>query len=107
MPTFFRHGDLLLKPVDSIPTDAIKLGTHTLAEGEATGHHHTLTSGQVLVFAPATVTDDVAKYVEVQSPEAVLTHQEHGPITLPEGQYEMSIEREYSPLDKVIRQVLD
>ena len=38
----YRHGDLLLKRVEAIPADATQLNTLTLAEGEATGHHHTL-----------------------------------------------------------------
>jgi hypothetical protein len=107
MPEIIRHGDLLLMKVDSVPKDASVLNTLTLAEGEATGHHHTITSGQALIYAPATVTDDVAKYIEVKSKTAELTHQEHKPVELTQGAYKLSIEREYNPTDKVIRKVLD
>lgn len=107
MEKFLRHGDLLLTRVDSIPKDAKELPTLTLAEGEATGHHHTFSSGQVQLYAPSQVTEDVAKYIEVKTKEASLTHQEHKEIKVAQGTYKLSIEREYNPTDKVIRQVLD
>lgn len=107
MPEIYRHGDLLLTRVDSIPKNAVPLNSLTLAEGEVTGHHHTFTSGSVQLFAPALVTEDVQKYIEVKTKEASLTHQEHKKIDVPQGQYKMTVEREYSPVDKVIRQVLD
>jgi len=102
-----RHGDLLLKRVDVIPKDAKLINTLTLAEGEATGHHHTFTAGQVEISAPANVTEDVAKYIEVKSKSAELTHQEHAKINVGQGMWKLSIEREYNPTDKVVRQVLD
>ena len=40
-----RHGDLLIVRVDSIPEGATKRKGKTLAEGEATGHAHTLEAG--------------------------------------------------------------
>jgi hypothetical protein len=107
MPEIIRHGDLLLRKIDSIPKTAEVLNTLTLAEGEATGHHHTITSGQALIYAPAQVTDDIQKYVEVKTKTASLTHQEHKPVELSQGVYALSVEREYSPTDKVIRNVLD
>ena len=81
MPEIIRHGDLLLRKIDAVPKNAEVLQTLTLAEGEATGHHHTITSGQALIYAPAQVTDDIQKYVEVKTKEASLTHQEHKPVT--------------------------
>ncbi len=109
MPDIYRHGDLLARQVpNKIPAGATELPTQTLAEGEVTGHHHTFTSGQVVVFdAPANAGEGVVKYFQVKSKEATLNHQEHGPMTFPQGTYELSIEREYNPTDKVIRRVLD
>ena len=107
MPELIRHGDLLLTKIDSIPKNAEAVNTLTLAEGEATGHHHTITSGQCQIYAPAQVTEDVQKYIEVISKKASLTHQEHAAVNLTQGVYKLSIEREYNPTDKVIRKVLD
>jgi len=108
MPEIIRHGDLLLRKLEGgVPKSATALNTLTLAEGEATGHHHTITSGQAVIYAPASVTESVQKYIEVKSKKAELTHQEHKPVNLSQGVYGLSIEREYNPTDKVIRQVLD
>ena len=108
MPTnMFRHGDLLLRGISAVPKEATLLPTNTLAEGEVTGHNHSFTSGSVQVFAPSVKTENVAKYVQVISKEASLTHQEHKKIVIPQGVYKLTIEREYSPLDKVVRQVVD
>ena len=108
MPDIYRHGDLIANPVSAIPKGAVAEATRTLAEGEATGHHHTFTKGTVQVYtAPAKSGNGVVKYFEVKSKEATLNHQEHGPMTIKQGVYSLGIEREYSPVDKVIRQVLD
>jgi hypothetical protein len=108
MSDIYRHGDLLAEEVSAIPADAIETPSQTLAEGEVTGHHHTFVSGDVLVFnAPANSGEGVVKYFQIKSKEATLTHQEHGPMTMPQGTYALSIEREYNPTDKVVRQVLD
>ena len=106
---FYRHGDLIIKKVDVIPKGAVQTSSLTLAEGEVTGHHHTFTGGQVIVLdAPATSKgSEAVKYFEVKSKEATLTHAEHGPMNIPQGTYELQIEREYNPTDKVVRQVLD
>ena len=107
MDNIYRHGDVLIKEIDSIPKSAKKIAGATLAEGEVTGHHHTITSGTVQLYAPSTVTKDAVKYVKVTSKTAELTHQEHKPISLPQGTYAVTGEREYNPMDKVIRQVMD
>jgi len=106
MAEIYRHGDVLLTKIESIPKEAKKIAGATLALGEVTGHHHSFTSGTVQLYEPKTATDGV-KYVDVATKSASLTHQEHKEIRVPQGQYKMSIEREYNPMDKVIRQVMD
>lgn len=104
----WRHGDLLIKTVSSIPAGAKQSASKTLAEGEVTGHHHTFTAGQVVVFdAPAKNAENAVKYFEVKKGEASLTHQEHKELKFPVGTYSLAIEREYNPTDKVVRKVLD
>ena len=105
--TIFRHGDVLLTSIDAIPKGAKKSASKTLAEGEVTGHHHTFTKGGVTLYTPSTRSGDALKYVHVTSKTASLTHQEHKKLEIPQGQYKMTIEREYNPMDKVIRQVMD
>jgi hypothetical protein len=44
-------------------------------------------------------------YLEVLAETATIVHEEHGPVTLPRGGYEVRIQREYSPQE--IRRVVD
>lgn len=86
----YRHGDLLIVQVDSIPKDAKRTKGRILAEGEATGHHHKLDSG-TLYLAP-----DGNLYFRAAKPTAV-THQEHARIELPAGNFQVIGQREYQP----------
>tara|TARA_R100000951_G_scaffold112807_1_gene113753 strand:- start:14972 stop:15304 length:333 start_codon:yes stop_codon:yes gene_type:complete len=101
----YRQGDVLCIPIDAIPTDKklVPLDPKarvTLALGEATGHHHTLSEGSVEGWSNGI--EALAEYFEVTSREAVLTHQEHDAITLPKGVYERVIQTEYTP-EKIVR----
>lgn len=99
---YFRHGDLLLKPIAEIPEDAAKVNTNVLAEGEATGHHHTL-SGQCQVYAKGDT-----KFFSVSTKEgAKLSHQEHKQISIPEGNYAVLNEREFEPFTEELKKVMD
>jgi hypothetical protein len=37
-------------------------------------------------------------YLRVLSPTAILTHEEHDAVTIPQGNWEIRIQREYSPV---------
>ena len=91
----YRHGDLLIRKITRIPTTATRLKHRVLAEGESTGHAHRLSAGVVLE-AP----DKSARYLKLAAP-AVVTHEEHGPITLPAGEFEVVYQREYTPAEIV------
>lgn len=100
----YRQGDVLIKKVKSIPADAVaqkKSGRIVLAYGEVTGHAHAIHD---LDNVDVLVTADGTMYLQVK--DAVnLQHEEHGVITLPTGNYERVLQREYSP--EAIRQVMD
>ena len=103
-----RQGDVLIQRVDSIPKTAKKTSSLTLALGEVTGHHHSFENGSVQLFDNTSPQgDDPVKWFEVKSKQATLGHQEHGKMTVSEGQYKVTIEREYNPFDNVVRQVMD
>lgn len=100
----FRQGDVLLIPVDKIPDTKLKtLKRATLAFGEVTGHHHTIHDGAVGLAEEATAAG-LADFIAVEK-EAVLTHQEHDPITVPTGNYEVVRQTEYTP--QALRNVAD
>jgi hypothetical protein len=76
------QGDVLLYPVESFEGDwQLAEGTrHTLALGEVTGHAHVLEGATLLRSASGD------RVVEVQS-DAVLRHEDHGPIAVAPGVY--------------------
>lgn len=103
----YRQGDVLLIPVDQSRLDAVtsplstwpqkqteipsKDGRLILAEGEATGHHHSVDARHGKLYATAMGT------ILMLARAAELLHQEHEEIRLPEGAYEVILQREYSP----------
>ena len=105
-----RQGDVLLIPVSQIPNGATVVkttaGRVVLAEGESTGHAHTLEAGSATLYSTA---DSADRWLRVHGQSgggvAVLTHQEHASIELPPGDYIMRRQREYTPEE--IRRVAD
>lgn len=97
---FLQHGDVIIKKTNQIKGK--KLNHLTLAEGEATGHHHTITEGDAELYE-----HEGTLFLRVNSEEATLTHQEHNPITIPQGDYEIGIVQEYDHLSEKVRNVAD
>lgn len=87
---FYRQGDVIIKKVDGIKGKMLK---HlTLAEGEMTGHAHRITEGEAELYE-----HEGTLFLKVKSDKATLTHEEHSRIELPKGDFQISIQREYSP----------
>ncbi|MGD1700556.1 MAG: hypothetical protein F6K22_33120 [Okeania sp. SIO2F4] len=86
-----RQGDVILQPVKL--TSGKKLSHLTLAEGEVTGHSHQITSGNAELYEK-----DGTLYLKVLSETASLTHEEHKPVTIPQGNWIVRIQREYEPM---------
>lgn len=97
---FAQQGDVVIKMVSEVKGK--RLNHKTLALGEATGHHHTITEGDAELYE-----ENGVLFLKVNSKEAKLTHQEHNPITLPIGNYEIGIVREYDHLNDEVRNVAD
>jgi hypothetical protein len=96
----YRHGDVLVAKIDAIPEDAVKRNHLVLAEGEMTGHSHRIAEAENAQLYQSGPT----MYLRVSGGGATLIHQEHGPITLPEGEYRVWRQREYSPQEiRVVR----
>ena len=101
-----RQGDVLLRKIKSLP-QKLKLqnkdnGRVIIGYGEVSGHTHGFTmEANVSLFA----NDDLsARYLVTEEP-VKLIHDEHEPISLDVGVYEVIQQREYTP--KAIRYVLD
>ena len=85
----YRHGDLLITPVSSVPEGCKVKKDNILAAGEVTGHHHRLSGGTVLEHG-------TEMFFTVKE-KAELTHEEHGPILFAAGSYHVRRQQEYSP----------
>jgi len=104
MTNYLRHGDLLFKEIDVLPTGVKPLDTDIVAFGEATGHHHKLVGGQAIVYESKDSSDK--RYVEVKQ-TSQLTHQEHKTIEVKPAVYEIVNEQEYEPFKEAIQRVAD
>lgn len=88
---YFQQGDVLITKVCNVDiSKAEKLDHLVLAEGEATGHAHRLVNGvgQLMML-------DSIMHLKVFSDNATIIHDEHAPITIPKGDYEIKIVKEY------------
>ena len=99
----FRQGDVFLQQVKSIPRgERTQHKDGILAHGEVTGHSHAVAEPEA-----AELYDVGGKmFLSVTAEGGVsIIHLEHGPITVPKGDYEVRIQREYTPEE--IRNVID
>jgi len=105
MATIYRQGDVLLITTDQIPPGLTSVprdrGRVVLAYGEATGHAHAISEPGAELLSDA----EVDRRFLVLAAQAVLTHPEHAPITLPAGSYQVRRQREYTP--EAVRPVAD
>lgn len=102
-----QHGDVLIMKVKNLPENTIKVKPDNrgivLAEGESTGHAHTI---EDVSMAQLFKTIDNIMYLKTENP-VTLKHQEHKPIIIEPGIYEIGRVVEYNPFEKEIRSVAD
>lgn len=100
--TWFQQGDVTIQPA-SIPAGPRKNAGRILAHGEVTGHAHRLTesSDGLLVEIGGQL------YLSVGAGGATITHEEHKPVELPQGDYRIGRVQEYDHFAEEARQVRD
>ncbi len=106
MSEHYRQGDVLIERIDGIPSEAIPATFQPrwiLAEGEVTGHTHSVAAENATLLL-LELDNQMEMYLRVHA-QTQVTHQEHGPITLAPGDYRIGRQREYSPEE--IRRVAD
>jgi len=100
-----QQGDVLLMRVESIPLGGELVRPHerghVLAEGEATGHAHTVPAEH------GTLTRIGAKLFLTVTAPTKITHEEHREIELEPGVWEVGRVREYDYLTQMTRTVAD
>lgn len=92
----YRQGDVLIQKVEEIPDGCVAVplenGAAVLAHGEATGHAHAFYEPVEFVEEPKTK----RRFVVIEGGAAkALKHEEHSPIYLPPGKYEIVRQREW------------
>lgn len=104
----FRQGDVLITTA-TIPQTAKRVKVKeriVLAEGEVTGHAHAIVLEHVPTGATAMMLVDAEReFVRIEGDEVAVEHEEHGTVTLPPGDYEITHQREYTPAE--VRRVAD
>ncbi|TBR57414.1 hypothetical protein B4U84_15495 [Westiellopsis prolifica IICB1] len=89
----YRHGDVLIRRVATIPNLAQKHVGSILAHGEVTGHTHRIQpSNAVQLWVNGS-----ELFLEVKQTGATLVHEEHRAIEIPQGFYRVWRQREYHP----------
>lgn len=89
---FYQQGDVLFKQIDEFPEGERKEKEgNVVYEGEGSGHFHSIGAGAIfsLFFV------DNKLFVENQKNNIVIEHQEHNPIELPSGKWEIDRTNEY------------
>lgn len=109
MKTFIKQaaqGDLLIRKIDSLPKNAVKLnaekGNYVVAHSE-TGHNHVIAERENVSLY--TTNDPMISYLEVieatDATEVLLEHlrsfDTHETIKINPGIYEIRRQREYTP----------
>ena len=100
-PKLFRHGDLLIRKVSSIPKTAIPISSSVIAQGERFGHFHKL-KGSQQVFE----TLDKQLYFEANQ-DVILKHPDHNTLEIPKGHWIVEHQRRYNPFEDVQEEVVD
>ena len=108
MARLYAQGDILIERVDDAPVSGAVIeagaeGSVIVAEGEASGHRHRLL-GAVTMYRDDALAREIpaglyVAHVRVDSPTARLEHEEHAPITLPQGSYRIRRQRQLEPTD--------
>jgi hypothetical protein len=104
-----QQGDVLLLSVTKLPAKCKTLNLDArgvvLAEGEHTGHFHGIANegGLALLEAP-----DGKRYLNNATDKPVsVTHQEHKPVTIPPGLWQIGGVREKDWFTEMVRPVID
>ncbi|MEA5503195.1 hypothetical protein VB735_08755 [Halotia wernerae UHCC 0503] len=85
-----RQGDVILLPVQEVTGQ--KIHHLILAEGEVTGHKHRISEGEAELSE-----QNGTFYLRIFSSSALLVHEEHQDIAIPQGHWIVKIQREYQP----------
>ena len=104
MKNTIQQGDVVLRRINDLPKGdrkSLSKKRMVLAEGEVTGHNHVIEEDSSELFS---IGDAVFLGLKKA---ATLTHQEHKPITVEEGLWEVGRVQEYDYFSQMKRKVVD
>jgi hypothetical protein len=110
-----RQGDVLLRKVAALPEN-IELERVSpeakglvLAHGKVTGHAHVVDPDLASLYLEKAQTPSTSarRFLEVALANCFIIHDEHAPMPVELGVYEVIRQREYSPWDDEVRYVAD
>lgn len=100
-----QQGDVLFIPVEVDLSDANEVkrknGSIVVMEGEATGHAHRITDIDAMFF------EKEGKFYLKTIKEVTIKHEEHNPISIPIGTFEIGRVREKDWLSGMVSPVVD
>lgn len=94
-----QQGDVIFRRVTQTTIKHGKHGRHVLAEGEHTGHAHVIDDAELI--------REGERILIRFSKQATVTHEEHGPVTLDPGLWEVGRVREIDHLSGIVDRVKD
>lgn len=104
---YYQQGDILIKKITSLPNDLkselAKNERFILAEGEATGHNHSIVAEPLIEFYRG---HNGRLYLKAEK-SCIVTHQEHNEINISPGLYEIDKVQEYDHFLEESRKVID
>lgn len=103
-----QQGDVTLRRVSELPKGAVACKSDprgiVLAEGEVTGHFHGIKAKRGLRLHRI---DDLLFLENATKAPVVVTHQEHNPISIEPGIWQVGQVREFDYLTQMARTVVD
>ena len=106
MSKLFRQGDLLIREISSIPYIAKPISTNIIADGEKTGHNHTL-NGSHQIFETVEPAHKQKQIHFEAKQELKIEHPEHNTIIIPKGIYTVVHERHLNVFLDRVEEVVD
>ena len=107
-----RQGDLLFELIEDFDTVSLDTvprdnGRVVIAYGERTGHAHAFKEDRVFLYENKEDKKNGKQhlYLVVDNDKAVLSHEEHPPITFDKGKYKVINQRQY--VMREVRLILD
>lgn len=103
MKNVMSQGDVTFIPVKAFPKSVKRITDGVIAKGETTGHSHrvgTLESAELYEM-------EGKMFLKVGDEGVSIVHEEHAPVTLDPGNYEIHIDQSFDYSAQALRNVAD